>query len=75
MLGTLPNEDKINWPEHVTTLVHAYNCTKFNSTGISPDFLLYGRHPMLPIETEFGVRTANIKYDATHKYVQYGIIK
>ena len=34
MIGMLPEELKINWPQHVSTLTHAYNCTRNNATGL-----------------------------------------
>ena len=55
MLGTLPEKAKVTWPEQISTLVHAYNCTRSNATGFSPYFLMYGRHPLLPIDVEYGV--------------------
>ena len=54
MIGMLPEELKINWPQHVSTLTHAYNCTRSNATGFSPYFLMYGRQPLLPVDIEFG---------------------
>ena len=70
MTGTLPEELKINWPQHVSTLTHAYNCTRNNATGFSPYFLMYGRQPLLPIDIEFGVFTPDVTGVATQKYVQ-----
>jgi len=55
MLGTLSEKAKSKWPSHVATLTHAYNCTKCMATGYSPYFLMYGRHPMLPIDHRFNV--------------------
>ena len=42
MLGTLPEEFKSEWVNHVNTLTYAYNCMRSNATGFSPYYLLYG---------------------------------
>ena len=70
MLGTLPPEAKYNWPEQVATLVHAYNCTKSTATSFSPHYLMFGRHPQLPIDIEFGVQTPDLFSTSTHKFVK-----
>ena len=49
MLGTLPPESKQNWPQMVSPLIHAYNCSKSNATSFSPYYLIYERHPLLPL--------------------------
>ena len=28
MIGTLPEDLKVHWQQHVSSLVHMYNCTK-----------------------------------------------
>ena len=70
MLGTLPDDFKSKWPQHISTLVYAYNCTHSNATGFSPYYLLYGRHPLLPIDIEFGVFVPELSEVVTYKYVQ-----
>ena len=70
MIGTLPTEAKFNWQEQLPTLVHAYNCSHSNATEFSPLYLMFGRHPMLPIDIQFGVRTPYIVVPTLHGYIQ-----
>ena len=55
MLGTLENYQKSDWKAHIPTLVHAYNATFHKSTGNSPFFLMFGRHPRLEIDAFLGL--------------------
>ena len=56
MLGTLPEDKKCDWKKYVAPVVHAYNCTRNDSTGYSPYFLMYGRHPKLPVDVYLGIQ-------------------
>ena len=69
MLGTLEPNKKANWKQHVGPLVHAYNCTRHESTGQSPYFLMFGRQPNLPIDLAFGLTSDSEKVSQT-KYVE-----
>ncbi|KAG1925816.1 interleukin-1 receptor accessory protein-like 1-A [Pimephales promelas] len=55
MLGTLENEKKSRWKEFVKPLVHAYNCTRNDTTGYAPYELMFGRLPRLPVDLAFGL--------------------
>ena len=53
MLGTLTTDQKTDWKTYVGPLVHAYNVTKHDSTGYAPYYIMFGRHPRLPIDLCF----------------------
>ena len=61
MLGTLEPHQKPNWKPHVAPLVHAYNCTRHESTDQSPYYLMFGREPRLPIDLAFGINNQQQK--------------
>ena len=50
MLGTLKPDQKARWAVHLGAVAHAYNCTKHESMGYSPFYLVFLRKPKLPID-------------------------
>ena len=40
MLGTLPADKKSVWKDHISSEVHAYNCTTHDTTGMSPYYIM-----------------------------------
>ncbi|KAL0153074.1 hypothetical protein M9458_051673, partial [Cirrhinus mrigala] len=55
MLGTLDKSQKQKWSQHVSQLVHAYNCTRNDATGYSPYAFMFGREARLPIDLCFSI--------------------
>ena len=70
MLGTLPQEKKHKWPENVSTVTHAYNCSRHESTGFSPYELLFGRPARLPIDIQYGLDELSSEMTST-TYSEY----
>jgi len=54
MLRSLDDNQKVDWRKHLKACVHAYNASIHQSTGFSPFYLFYGRHPTLPVDLAFG---------------------
>lgn len=69
MLGTLNPAEKRKWSQHISYLVHAYNCTRNDSTGYSPYFLMFGREARLPVDVCFGVTSDCSSLKSYPRYV------
>ena len=54
-MGTLKKRQKSDWKTFVPSLTHAYNATMHESTGFSPFYLMFGRHPRLAIDAFLGI--------------------
>ena len=69
MLGTLTPDQKKDWKSHLLTMCHAYNSTQHLVTGFSPYYLMFGRHPRLPIDYQLGITRDNLAQPSKFRFV------
>lgn len=70
MLGTLSTSQKSDWKSYVAPMVHAYNCTRHDSTGFSPYELMFGRKPRLALDIALGLVNEETQPADHVKYVE-----
>ena len=70
MLRTLSEEQKRAWRKHVPQLVHSYNCSRHHTTGFSPFFVLFGRHPRLAADVVLNLHAPGSTTEPSSGFVQ-----
>ena len=50
MIGKLAHDKKAQWKQHLLELLQAYNSTQSVVTSYLPHYLMFGRHPHLPVD-------------------------
>ena len=70
ILGTLKPDQKKDWKKYINPLVHAYNCTRHDTTGISPYALMFGREPRLPIYFAFNIEQPTERNQPMSRYIE-----
>ena len=58
MIGKLSRDKKAQWEQHLPELLQAYNSTRLAVTGYSLHYLMFGRHPRLPVDYYFRMVSA-----------------
>ena len=53
MIGKLSRDKKSQWEQHLPELLQAYNSTQSAVTSYLPHYLMFGRHPHLPVDYYF----------------------
>ena len=54
-ISIMCNKYGTNWHKYVDATLFAYRTTVNASTGFSPFFMMYGRHPRLPLDVTLGI--------------------
>lgn len=67
MLSTLSPEQKTDWKTHLGSLAHSYNCTRHESTKVTPFELMFGRKPRLALDVTLGL----VSDTETKEYGEY----
>ena len=52
-IGKLAHNKKAQWEQHLPELLQPYNSTQSVVTGYLPHYLMFGRHPRLPVDYYF----------------------
>ena len=53
IIGKLAHDKKVQWKQHLLELLQAYNSTQSVVTSFSPHYLMFRRHPCLPVDYYF----------------------
>ena len=68
MIGKLSHDKKAQWEQHLLELLQAYNSTWLAVTGNLLHYLMFGRHPHLPVDYYFLMVSA---YEGSHHMPAY----
>ena len=68
MIGKLSHDKKAQWEQHLPELLQAYNSTRSAVTSYSLHYLMFGRHPRLPVDYYFPMVSA---YERSHRMPVY----
>ena len=58
MIGKLVCDKKTQWEQHLPELLQAYKSTRLAVTSFLPHYLMFRRHPCLPVDYYFSTVSA-----------------
>ncbi|XDV23191.1 hypothetical protein PO909_027878 [Leuciscus waleckii] len=56
LLNSLDETSQAQWPNRLPALVQAYNNTIHSTTGMTPHYVVFGRHARLPVDWATGLK-------------------
>ena len=70
MLAKVVSETHKDWPNHLPSVVAAYNATIHQATGYSPNRLVFGREVRLPTDLECGLSPQTSHFTSYDSYAE-----
>lgn len=62
MLGKVVSTNQRDWDQYLPSVMGAYRSSRHESTGFSPNFLMFGRENSMPVDVVMGVPTAEVEH-------------
>lgn len=63
LLSTIDVGSQAQWPTALPALLQAYNNTTHSSTGMTPHYVLFGRHARLPVDVKHDIAPPQHRHD------------
>ena len=70
MIGKLASDQKAQWEQHLPELLQVYNSTRSAITAYSLHYLMFGRHPHLPVDFYFPTKGTHVCSHHVPMYVE-----
>lgn len=67
MLSAYVNDNQNDWDEHLPYVMMAYRCAEHETTGYTPNYLMFGREVSTPVDLMFEM-PRSIKNTPTHQW-------
>ena len=72
MLKSFVNENRDDWDDHLPYLMMAYRSSPHESTGLSPNLMMFGEEAQLPIDLMVGAPPRHdLRYKCRVEYVEW----
>jgi len=65
LLNSLDETSQAQWPTRLPALVQAYNNTIHSTTGMTPHYVVFGRHARLPVDWATGLKSETESHTLT----------
>ena len=70
MIGKLASDKKVQWEQHLPEFLQVYDSTRSAVTSYSPHYLIFVRHPHLPVDFYFPTKSTHVCSRCVPMYVE-----